>query len=333
MIKPNAKVQALIKKACKRKKHIKLTVGTYYEGEKMIRVYDKTGEVSNENYTYAIGSVTKPFVGSLLAKYVYEGKMSLDDPISKYIDGLDPSAYYPNLRRLATHTSGYPKHMGWNILRALSNEFALEFGLGGGKTPCKLDFYKMKSLVEKNKREDKDYPWKYANINFALLGYAIGIVSGHGYWDTMDDFLSNELGLTGSYTGVRAQNLHGYTWLNKDIGNWFTEKDFMAPCGDISSTADDLLTFAKINMYQEKPYLSLSHKKHANVKENHHMGIGWILQKNEQVLMHTGQTSRLLACLGIDMKQKFAVVVLINHDCENEIQQIGAVLYEQLAYK
>ena len=323
MISHDANVQALIKKICKGKKYIKLIIGTYVNNKKSIHVFNETGEIPNENDTYAIGSVTKTFVGALLAKYVYEGKMSLDDPISKYISGLDGGECYPTLKRLATHTSGYPVYLGANVFKAILDEVGEEFGIGGGYLPYRMDLKKMTHLVQRNKRKDMDYPWKYSNFNYALLGYAIGIASGAGYWRTMDDFLSNDLGLAHSYTGIKPQNLHGFNWRNKDIGNWSFDKNLMAPCGDISATTDDLLTYAKINMYEERPYLALSHEKHVASK-HFDMGLGWFKMKGRAgAIFHTGETSTLQCWLMIEKSHKCAFVIMSNYDCGKALEPLG----------
>ena len=57
----------------------------------------------------------------------------------------------------------------------------------------------IKVVLQKNQRKNKDYPWQYSNYGFILLGHAIGVISGRGYWKTMDGFLSNELELQKTY--------------------------------------------------------------------------------------------------------------------------------------
>lgn len=86
----NSKTLNLIKKSCKGKKHIKLTIGLLAGKDTMLKVYDESGEIAPEPaYTYEIGSITKIFTASLLSKFVFENKMSLTDSIKKYIPGLD----------------------------------------------------------------------------------------------------------------------------------------------------------------------------------------------------------------------------------------------------
>ena len=87
------KIQTLIDNVCKGKKQVKLTIGIFANEKKSIKVFDANGEIPNENYIYEIGSVTKTFTGSLLSKQIHEGKMSLDDSIDKYMDGLDKNTH------------------------------------------------------------------------------------------------------------------------------------------------------------------------------------------------------------------------------------------------
>ena len=102
----------------------------------------KQAKCQIKNYVYPIGSVTKTFVASLLSKYVHEEKMSLDDSISKYIGGLDKGRYYPTLKRLATHTSGYAKGLSAKSIMAVVDAIKQEFGTGGGLQSIQFNFGK-----------------------------------------------------------------------------------------------------------------------------------------------------------------------------------------------
>ena len=321
MLTLSSKMQNIIEKTCKGKTHIKLTVGAFAEGEKTIQTFGETGEIPNENYVYEIGSNTKTILASLLAKYVHEGKMALDDSISKYIDGLDSSAYYPTLKRLVTHTAGYAPHLEIGLWTGIRLLFDMMFRSSANKgfLPFKVDEAKMKRLLLENKMKDKDYPWHYSNFSYALLGHAIGAVSGRGYWDTMDDYLTNDLKMINSCTGKRAvKKLHGFDKKNRDIGNWNWGNDVIAPAGDVFSTADDMLTYARINAYDEMPYLSLCHKKYADLSKRlagkFDMGLGWPLDKNNHnILVGSGGTGAFHSILIVDKQKKRACVVLANY--------------------
>ena len=314
----SAAFQSLIKEFCTGKTNIKLTIGTLVSGEKNVHVFRETGEVPNQNYVYEIGSITKTFTTSLLAKYIHEGKMSLDDSISKYVEGLG-EGYYPTLKRLATHTAGYgylPATIWAGVKMIL---LAPIFGSrnGGIMPDClEIDEERMKKLLLENKKEDKDYQWAYSNFGIGLLGYAVGQVSGKGYFATMDYFLAHELEMPNSYTGINpSKNLPGFNKKNKNIGNWNFGKTIIASAGDISATAEDMLVYAQKHMNEELPYLALTHQKYATaVKDKSCSGLAWIMTgDNNQVIMHNGGTGAFDSLLVIDKQKKLAYVVLSNY--------------------
>ncbi|MGH4117868.1 serine hydrolase domain-containing protein [Clostridium sp.] len=330
------KTLRLIKKTCKGKKHLRLTVGYLTGNDSVIKIYNENGELdSYKKYYYEIGSITKTFTASLMSKCVFENKMSLNDSIQKYIEKLIADQYYPTLLRLATHSSGY----SGSLPLSKSEYFKMILGLisGGGdmkkNNPLNMDFNKMKMLIEKHKLKDADYPWKYSNFGVSLIGYALGIVSGKGYWDTMNNFLQNELGLSSTYLGISNKNLHGYDNKNNDCVNWqWNKNNIISSAGAISSTAEDMLKYAKINIYESKPYLSLCHKKQGYGKNKHDMGLGWfLLKKNNNVILHGGGTGCFSSFLCCDKDKKVAAVVLANYGLGmNCNENIGFSLLESL---
>ncbi|MBE5108580.1 beta-lactamase family protein [Bacillus thuringiensis] len=330
------KTLRLIKKTCKGKEHLRLTIGYLIDDNAVIKMYNENGELnSSKKYHYEIGSITKTFTVSLLSKYIFENKMSINDSIHKYIEGLKENEYYPTLLRLATHSSGYSTRLPLKKREYFKIMLSLIIGSSdmNKNNPLDMDFNKMKILIEKNKLKESDYSWKYSNFGMSLIGYVLGNVSGMGYWDTMNNFLHNELGLSDTYLGTSNNNLHGYDRKNNDCGNWkWGKENFISPAGAISSTADDLLKYAKINIYEDKPYLSLCHKKHGNGTKKYDMGLGWmLLKKNNNVILHGGGTGCFSSFLGIDKEKKVATVVLANYRLGiNDDEKIGISLLESL---
>jgi CubicO group peptidase (beta-lactamase class C family) len=333
----SAETEKLLKKVSKGQKFLKLNIGVMIDNQTVFRTFGENGEIDYEDNIYEIGSVTKTFTASLLAKYVIENKMSLNDPINKYIQGLEPNKYYPSLKRIVTHTSGYSQ------IYPLNNKENLKLTLSvlgiGKKTHGNnliMDFNKMIEFMQKSEMKDKDYNWAYSNFAIALLGYAIGTASGRGYWECMENFLKNELGMKNSYLGtIKDKNLNGFNKKNENCGNWeWSEgQELMAPAGAISSTAEDILVFAKANMYEEKEYLKLCHKKYTNVGKMYDMGLGWILNKsNNNIIWHTGNTGCFFSYLGIDKQKKIAVVILKNyrHGLGLLENKIGPLILEEI---
>jgi len=84
-----------------------ITVGIVQNGQMSYKVYGENGKkLSKREYVYEIGSITKTFTAALIVKSVYENIITLDDSINLYLN-LPVSGYYPTIKRLLTHTSGY----------------------------------------------------------------------------------------------------------------------------------------------------------------------------------------------------------------------------------
>jgi CubicO group peptidase (beta-lactamase class C family) len=311
------KALKLIEKEAKGKKFLKLNIGVMIGEQTMIKTFGENGEIEYENNIYEIGSIGKTFTASLLAKFVHEKKVQLGDSINKYIHDLDSDKYYPSLKRLATHTSGYTEYQltTWYSIKMLVDTLLKKFKMLS-ENHIFMDYDKMLKDILKNRMEDRDYKCSYSNFGMSVLGYVLGVVSGLGYWDTMDDFVKNELGLSNTYLGTLPdKNLNGFSPKNEKWGNWKWDKNnLMVPAGAFSSTAEDLLKYAKMNMYEEKDYFPLCHQKYSSINKQFDIGLGWWLdKKNNNIVMHSGTTGCFDTFLGFDKENKIAVAFLPNY--------------------
>jgi len=316
------------------KKHIKFTIGFVSNGKTNIQVFGEQGEIKDSpTLYYEIGSITKTFTSSLLAKYIYEKKMTLNDSIQTYINSL-PTGYYPTLRRLATHTSGYSALLPFtfsDFLKTLIG-FLISGGIKNNPLTNKIDHGKMIEIIGSSCLKDKDYPYMYSNFGYGIIGYILGMVSNRSYWDTMNDFIKNDLGLNDTYLGINLnKNIYGYDRWGKNFGNWlWNDIDLFAAAGGISSTGKDLLRYAQLNMLEEKPYLSLCYNKYASATKKEDIGLGWDLPINSKIVCKDGGTGYFSSFLGFDTDKKNIVVVLSNYTCFS-INKIGHSLLNYLA--
>ena len=67
------------------------------------------------NTVFRIGSLSKQFVATAIMILVEAGEISLDDPVSKYLDGTPSRWKRITIRHLLTHTSGIPDFNNENI--------------------------------------------------------------------------------------------------------------------------------------------------------------------------------------------------------------------------
>ncbi|MCX4804798.1 beta-lactamase family protein [Streptomyces sp. NBC_01214] len=127
-----------------------------------------TGAPMTPNLNMRIGSVTKTFTVTALLELVDEGKVGLDDPIGKYIDGV-PNGDRITLRELAGMRSGLFNYSAdEDFYKALTSNPDRPF------TPQELLGYSFKHpvLFEPNAK------FYYCNTNLILLGLVVEKVSG-----------------------------------------------------------------------------------------------------------------------------------------------------------
>ncbi len=325
-----AEARAEIDKLYHGRSHVELTIGIRRDGKtETVHYGPDRRETGGAPLIYPVGSICKPFTASLTAKYVSEGKLDLDAPLSAYIKGL-PERYYPSLRKLATHTSGYTTQP-YTLLTTLP--FLLRQNKEGGlfhTNPFRgyPDEAEMMKILRETKLKDKPYKFVYSNFAMSVLGYIAGQVSGKGFWDAMNDYIRDELKLPDTFIG--NTDLTGYDKKENPCRCWQWEKgDIIAPAGALNSTMDDLLAFAKRNVDGSLPYLAMCHKVQGPCDSKNDSGLAWRLNKEMPVSWHTGAAGPYHAWLGINRNNGNAVAVGINYGLVN-VEEIGFAIMRGL---
>ena len=284
-----------------------IAVGIIQNGEASYTLYGENGTtLSQTEHVYEIGSLTKTFTVSLLFKATSEGKVNLDDNIDQYLD-LPEKDYYPTIRRLITHTSGYKGY--YFETQMISNFFH-------GRS----DFYgiskeQMIERIGKIDLEDRDYDFNYSNFGIAVVGAVLSEIYEEDYATIINDYITEELGLNNTKISDGSGDLGNY-W------DW-SKNDAYMPAGALTSTIEDMLKYAQLQMNEMPEYLSDTHEVLAevnatsgsNAKMNIHMdsiGAAWIIDTGNNIIWHNGGTDDYNCYLGFDLNKQIAVVVLSN---------------------
>jgi D-alanyl-D-alanine carboxypeptidase len=113
---------------------------------------------------YALDSVTKEFTAAAILLLAEQGKLSLDDPLSKWFPDLG-AASAVTLRQLLNHTSGIRDYWPQDFL-----------------TPEMTHPTTVAALIEEWARRPLDFEpgtdWQYSNTNYVLAGAVVEKVSG-----------------------------------------------------------------------------------------------------------------------------------------------------------
>lgn len=280
-----------------------ITVGVIKDGKSEWTVYGKDGaELPKTLHTYEIGSLTKTVTASLVMKLVDEGKMSLDAPISDYLE-LPERAHYPTIRELLTHTSGYSSYYFEGAM--IGNFF-------GGKNSFYTigDSAILNTLKNTEISADK-HKFDYSNFGYAALGLILERVTETEFTRLCDDYLHDELGLVNSRISDGNGDL-GRLW------DWQPGDTYMA-AGAILSDIEDMLKYAQAQL----DGFSENHESFAvidTVNENYRLmginmdeiGAAWLIDRENGFVWHNGGTGDYNSYLGFCEETKTAVVVLSN---------------------
>jgi CubicO group peptidase (beta-lactamase class C family) len=187
---------------------------------------------------FEIGSITKQFTAVALLQLRDEGKLSLDDDITKWLPDFDTRGNKVTLRRLLDHTSG---------IKGLT-EMA-EFGnlSSNGRFPRDSAYALIKRYPFEFKTGEAQI---YNNSAFWLLGLVVEKASGTSYEDYVEKKLFEPLGMKRSMYCNSSENVerraHGYQVQNAVIRRAPTNvHTWPFSAGSLCSTAGDLVTWLK----------------------------------------------------------------------------------------
>ncbi|MCX6688531.1 MAG: serine hydrolase [Methanoregula sp.] len=193
---------------------------------------------------FVIASVTKSFTGVAIAKLVDDGKLSLDDPINRWLPE-DVAKKIPNssaitVRQLLDHTSGIADYDEMGIidteLESPDAPVSYQTAMWQGISASPL------------------YPpgagYTYSNVNYILLTLVIDKAAGVPYEDYMTRNIFVPAGMNDTFIHRTNQIPGPHMECIDTIGNTSTMKDytnvyiqFDRGAGDIVSTAADLNRF------------------------------------------------------------------------------------------
>ena len=186
---------------------------------------------------FRIGSITKQFTATAILQLQEAGKLSIDDPVSKYYADAPAAWSKITLRHLLTHTSGIPSYT------ALPGFFDRDARLP--HTPEEL----IKLTRDKPLEFEPGSKYAYDNSGYILLGYVVEKVSGQRYADYVQQHIFGPLGMASSgyddSDRVIPGRAQGYD--RGPDGAWrnaaFLDMSVPYAAGSLYSTVDDLLTW------------------------------------------------------------------------------------------
>lgn len=256
---------------------------------------------------FQLGSIGKQFAGFAVMLLVEEGKISLEDRLSKFFPDAPEAWDSITIRNLLTHTSGL-------------GDYPTDFNFRADYTEDSL-YQIVKKIPLEFKAGEKSH---YSNIGYATLGIIISKASGMFYGDYLQQRVFKPLGMTAtriiSEKDIIPNRASGYVLDNEEIKHqgWVSPTINTTADGSIYSTAIDMAKWeAALNaekILKPASYISMWSPVKLNDGSTYPYGFGWAIDSvnGKRLLQHGGSWQGFEAFFMRYPEQKFSVIAFAN---------------------
>jgi CubicO group peptidase (beta-lactamase class C family) len=261
---------------------------------------------------YSIGSISKQFTASAVLLLQEDGKLSLDDKVSKFLPNLTRASEV-SIRQLLSHTSGYQDY--W------PQDYVPPFMLTPITSEKIMDLWARKPLDF-----DPGTKWQYSNTNYVIAGVIIEKVSGEPLLKFLQERIFTPLGMKSvanidqeklgdtDATGYMRYALGPLRLAPKEGKGWlFAAGELAMPAGDLARWDISIIQqkLLKPASYAE---LETEVRLKNGLGTQYGLGLDVTSQQDRRALMHGGEVSGFTAENMVFPDDRAAVVVLTNQD-------------------
>jgi len=143
------------------------------------------GEPITADTVFRLGSITKQFAAAVVLQLAAEGKLSLDDPLTKFVPGYPEPGGHATVRQLLNHTSGIQSYTG----------------IPGWMASDKVHTpHTTAEMIAEFRDQPAEFApgekWNYNNSGYVLVGAVIEAVTGKPWHQAIAERITGPLGLT-----------------------------------------------------------------------------------------------------------------------------------------
>lgn len=257
-----------------------------------------------------IASVTKTFTAMAILKLQQEGKLNIDDSLTKYF----PDFNYPGvtIKTLLNHRSGLPNYLyfmekvGWPTDSIIQNKDVLRW------------LIERKGFIKDIGTADTKF--NYCNTNYAMLALVIEKVTGKTYPEFMKETIFDPIGMKNSFIhflGDDKIRSKSFDWRGREI----PDNNLDAVYGDknMYSTVGDLFLWDRVlkdTFFLTKYMLAAAYTPYSNERPGiKNYGLGWrmnIYEEDKKIIFHNGWWHGNNATFIRLLKEDATVIVLSN---------------------
>lgn len=284
---------------------------------------------ADSSMRYAIGSISKQFTAAAILLLVQQHKVSLDDPVSRFVPGLSRGNEV-TVRELLSHTSGYQDFWPQDYVPP---------DMEKSTTP--------QAIIDRWAKQPLDFEpgtkWQYSNTNFIIAGLVVEKASGTPFTKFVHTQILDRLGLTSAVDfdalGPSAAQPIGY--MRYGLGPLRpatpTGPGWMFGAGELAMTPSDLARW-DISMIEQSLLSPASYRAMETtvllkngVSSGYGLGVEVGQVAGHRTISHSGEVSGFTAENMVFPDDSAAIVVLTNQDAAPAsgaiAQQIARVLF------
>jgi CubicO group peptidase (beta-lactamase class C family) len=273
----------------------------------------REGQPATVDGKYKIASISKQFTAAAILLLAEDGKLSLDDPVSKYLPDLTRAGDV-KVRQLLSHTSGY------------RDFWPQDFAFVDMQTPATPSH-----ILDKWAKLPLDFEpgarWQYSNTGFVAAGLIVEKVSGQPLMAFLKARVFDRLGMhaVDQDIGMTATDPLGYQRFA--LGPVRVEPQpgagWLFAAGGLAMTASDLARWdiSVIDQSVMKPASYAEQQRSVlltnGTSSNYGLGVDVQNVKGHRRISHGGEAAGYLSENRIYPDEKAAIIVLDNADFGN----------------
>ncbi|MCX2680654.1 serine hydrolase [Galbibacter sp. EGI 63066] len=277
-------------------------------------------------HVFRIGSLTKQFTAVGILQLMEKGKLSLDDPITKYIQDYPGYGDSITIAQLLSHTSG--------IVNYTSMEgFASPDIRRQDMTPQELINYFKNEPVRFKPGER----FEYSNSGYVVLGYIIEQVSGMSYEDFMKTSIFEPLKMLDTHYDHTSKVIPGRVSGYSRHGKEYKNADYLSmslpyAAGSLISSSRDLQRWNQAVLNNTLLDTSSWHMAlqpyHINNGTLISYGLGWRMGNIQSIptVKHGGLVNGFASYSLIVPEEKLSTVILTNCNCYQNLDKLATEL-------
>jgi D-alanyl-D-alanine carboxypeptidase len=261
---------------------------------------------------YSIGSISKQFTAAAVILLAEQGKLSLDDPVSRFVPNLT-RGHEVTIRQILSHTSGYQDYWPQDYV-----------------PPFMLQPITAEKILDRWARKPLDFDpgtqWQYSNTNFVIAGLIVEKASGMPLLEFLSRYIFSPLKMQSvmNIDQNRLTETDPTGYLRYALGPPRVApkegKGWLFAAGELAMPAQDLAEWdvSMINQAVLKPASYREMETEVVLKNGlgtrYGLGVSVRQESGRRAIEHGGEVSGFTADNMVFPDERVAVVVLTNQD-------------------